>query len=387
MKSIFYKISKDKILLPLLTLFFSGVYLYISYFCTSDIDEHANFAISQAKGDGLMGNFVLYGLVNLLTFFSLNFRIVTVLLCVIIGAATTAKYYISKQQINKIINPSNNINYKSVFLSLSLIFVFAIPIPTYFIYGFFYRGNFVPNVWNNSTTILLAPIAILLFLKSYEQLKGYSKNNNIIILILIILNIFIKPSYFFVFICVYPIFLLLKYKFKKEFFYACFPIAIGLICLIIEYILIYKSNSNSKVVSSSVMLSNPIKFIETFPMYKSAIFSIIFSTFFPLIYSIFNVKQLKKSTLFWYTVTSFFVSILFFVFLIEEGPRKLDGNFYWQIVICTWLCFFVALLALLKDIKTQGSTKINKLLFSIFTIHVLLGVIYFSKYLITGIYY
>lgn len=189
------------------TLVFTAIFLYISYFCTSDIDEHARFAILQSKGEAFIGNFILYGLAGILTFFSYNFRLVTLAICLIIGSAVAFKLYVAKSQIDKVYdNEKLKYNYKSLLFALSLIFVFVIPIPILFTHGFFYRGSFAPNVWNNSTTVLLAPFAILLFYKSYEQLQKYTMKNNIIIIVLVILNIFIKPNFFFRFYkCIFTI--------------------------------------------------------------------------------------------------------------------------------------------------------------------------------------
>lgn len=370
------------------TLAFATIFLYISYFCTSDIDEHVRFAILQSKGEAFLGNFILYGLAGILTFFSDNFRFVTVAVCLIVGSSVALKLHVAKSQIDKIYNNTNLKNrYDSILIALSMIFVFVIPIPILFTHGFFYRGTFAPNVWNNSTTILLFPFAILLFYKSYEQLQKYTMRNNIIIILLVIINIFIKPNFFFVFISVYSVFLLVKYKLNKEFFYSILPLIIGLGCIVIQYVLIFKTNNAVFKEPSGVALSNPSKLIELFPMYKLAPISLLFSLLFPLFYVVLNLKKMKHSLLFWYTFISFIVSILFFIFFIETGPRMLDGNFYWQIVICTWLCFFTALIALLKDIKQQGFSKQNKILAITYSLHVVFGLVYLSRYLITGVYY
>ncbi|MDD4148517.1 MAG: hypothetical protein PHE33_00655 [Bacteroidales bacterium] len=370
-----------------LAIMFTAAFLYISYFCTADIDAHARFAILQSKGEIFIGNFILYGLAGLLTFFSDNFRLVTVAVCFIIGSATSLKFCIAKKQIDKLELANNQYSYKSILLALSMLFVFIIPIPILFTYGFFYRGGFAPNVWHNSTIILLAPFAILLFYKSYEQLQKYTMKNNIIIIVLVIINVFIKPNFFFVFITVYSVFSLAKYKLKKEFFYSMLPLIIGLGCIIIQYILLFKTNSAVFKEPSDVALSNPVQMLKLFPMYELAPISVLFSLLFPLLYVVLNLKKMKQSLLFWYTFISFIVSILFFVFFIETGPRMTHGNFYWQIVICAWLCFFTALIALLKDIKELGMTSRNKFLSFLYAIHVIFGLVYLARYLITGIYY
>ena len=180
--------------------------------------------------------------------------------------------------------------------------------------------------------------------------------------------------------------LLVTYKFKKEFWLSIIPVVIGFFCLILEYWIIYKTTAPSTKEASSVIF---------LPFYRNPEFadlgllpvSMAFSLLFPLIYSLLNLPKLVRSNLFWYTFLSFVVSVLIFLFISESGPRASHGNFYWQIVICTWLCFFVSLLSLLKDIKISGFNFKNKLLISLFSIHVILGVIYFVRILVTGSYY
>ena len=112
-----------------------------------------------------------------------------------------------------------------------------------------------------------------------------------------------------------------------------------------------------------------------------------FSLLFPLLYTLINLPKMLKSSLFWYTFLSFVVSVLIFLFISESGPRASHGNFYWQIVICTWLCFFVSLLSLLKDFNHSGKSVKNIVLASVFLVHVVIGIIYFVHILSTGSYY
>jgi len=163
-------------------------------------------------------------------------------------------------------------------------------------------------------------------------------------------------------------------------------LVIGFFVLILEFWVIYKTTTPSIKEASSVIFM---------PFYRNPEFadfglipvSMAFSLLFPLLYTLLNMPKLLYSKLFWYTFLSFVVSVLIFLFISESGPRASHGNFYWQIVITTWFCFFVSLLSLLKDIKTSGFTLKNKLLISLFSIHVLLGIIYFVRILVTGMYY
>jgi len=356
----------------------------------NDIHDHAAFARKMCTGEiPYTGNFLVYLLVNIFSFFTAKVMPTEVSLCGLLALAGVYRFYLTQHKITEVTKDNHFIlsYWFTALLSISMLLVFAIPIPGYLSDDhFFYIGNYVPNVWHNSTILFLFPFALLLFEQSYKQLESYSFKRNLAIFGLILLNLCIKPSYFFVFICVYPVLLLLKYRFRKEFWYSIIPLIIGFIFLILEFWIIYKTGKPSNKEASSVIF---------LPFYRNPEFAelgwlpvtMAFSLFFPLLYTLTNLPKMLKSRLFWYTFLSFAVSVLIFLFISESGPRASHGNFYWQIVICTWLCFFVALLSLLKDFNTSGNSFKNILLASLFSIHVIVGVMYFLNILMTGSYY
>ena len=227
----------------------------------------------------------------------------------------------------------------------------------------------------------------MLFDLSYKQLQVYDAKRNGWILLLIALNLFIKPSFFFVFICAYPVMLLYKYRFRKEFWFSIIPVFLGGVLLIGQYIIIYKINTQVIKDTSSVVFMPFWKNPELREDIINIPVSMFFSLLFPLTYFILNFRKLIQNQLFWYTFLSFAVSVLIFFFISESGPRASHGNFYWQIVITTWLCFFVALVALLKDFKSEAKSVKNSVLIFLFGIHTVMGGIYLAKILITGSYY
>ncbi|HEY5588983.1 MAG TPA: hypothetical protein VIK86_08515 [Candidatus Paceibacterota bacterium] len=385
-----YKVDFKKIVLPLLFLFFFILYLLIIAFVRyQDMWDHACFSRQILTGERpTPGNFLFYWLVNIFSFFSTKIIPSKISLCFLLAFATTFRYYLSQKKIAKVLirETSGKDNYwLSVIAALSLIFVFVIPVPSYILNGYFYIGNFVPNVWHNSTIIFLFPFALLLFELSNMQLIAFDEKRNGWIILLIFLNVFIKPSYFFVYVFVYPLLLLIKYKLNKEFWKSIFPVIIGLIFLIFEYWTIYKGSKLGNNESSSVIFH---------PFYSNVLISdiwqlplsLFFSLFFPFLYVIFNVPKIKKSLLFWFTTLSFLTSIFIYLFIAESGPRASHGNFYWQIVICTWFCFFTAFISLIKDFNIEGKTLKNKFLMSIYFIHVLIGIVYFVRLFVVDNY-
>ena len=386
--------NKNRIILPILFLFlFAAYYTLLKVIPAdyNDIHDHAAFARKMCTGEiPYTGNFLVYLLVNVFSFFTAKVTPSEISLCALLAFAGVYRFSLTRHKINGMLiheRMAAKDNWLSVILALSMLFVFALPIPSYFSDDhFFYIGNYVPNVWHNSTILFLFPFAMLLFELSYKQLEKYTSSRNIWIFLLILLNLCIKPSYFFVFIIVYPILLLFKYKLKKEFWLSIIPLVIGFFFLILEYWIIYKTTTPANKEASSVIFM---------PFYRNPEFadlgllpvSMAFSLLFPLLYTFFNLPKLMKNRLFWYTFLSFIVSVLIFLFISESGPRASHGNFYWQIVITTWFCFFVTLLALVKDFKFYGKTFKNMMLATVFSIHVIIGVVYFVKILVTGSYY
>jgi len=352
--------------------------------------EHAAFAREMLSGvRPTAGNFMFYWLVNIVSLFSGNIRFSEISLCLLLAGATTYRLYWSQKKIVAV--TANGKNSRSDYwlsfgFAVSLLFVFAIPIPSYSLDEFMYIGNYVPNVWHNSTVLFVFPFALLLFEQSYRQLTQYDAQRNNWILLFIFLNVFIKPSYFFVFVSVYPLLLLLKYKLKKEFWQGILPVMIGLVFLGLEFWSIYLTKDPFSNEKSSVIFQ-PFYSSPLFPDLWPMPYAFVFSLFFPLLYSAFNFNIVRKSQLFWFSSLSFIVSVFIYLFIAETGPRATHGNFYWQIVICTWICFFVSLMALLKDFKQQGNTFKNSLLLSVYGVQVMMGIIYFVRLCATGNYY
>jgi hypothetical protein len=386
--------NKNKIIFPILFLFLFAAYYGILKVIPADYNDmhdHAAFARQMCTGEiPYTGNFMVYLLVNLFSLFTAKVTPTEISLCFLLAFAGTYRYSLIQKKLAEVVGTKNNLilsDWLVPVLALSMLFVFAIPIPSYFAGDYFmYIGNYVPNVWHNSTILFLFPFALLLFDLSYKQIQVYSAKRNWLIMGLILLNLLIKPSYFFVFLCVYPLFLLFSYHFKKELWISLIPIVVGSFVLIIQYWIIYKiAIPTAKEASSVVFL----------PFYKNPEFenlvsipvAMFFSLSFPVLYSLFNIHRVINNRLFWYIFLSFVVSFLIFFFISESGPRAAHGNFYWQIVITSWLAFFTALLALLRDMKLEGKTFKNKLLLYSFSIHVLMGVVYFIRILVTGGYY
>ena len=387
------KIFKNEIIYFEILIFGLLFFLYynFSFNITTDIQQHAQFIINYANGNSPQQvNFLYYYTVYFFSFFSNNPTIILLTSAIILTIATFAKYYITKTILVTQLEFTENKN-KRIIAYISFVLLFLISLPAiYFFTNCFYLLTCNPTIWHNSTTIFVMPFVLLLFWNSYLQLQSHSKKRLVIIFILIALNAVTKPSFLFVFFVVYPLFLLQKYEINtKTFWINLLPIACGIIFVILEYYLIYL-NSEPKQSTSSIAIYIFHFFIvwsNGNNSYLLFILSILSSFLFPIVLILKN-NQLIKSRLILYAISCTFFAILVSVTIIETGNRVYDGNFLWQVFMCSYLLFFSSILELLKLI-IQNNFSFKKYFIELFvlTLHFVSGIIYLVNIFQTKIYF
>jgi len=366
------------------------LYLFYNFTFTiqTDIQLHAQFIKDYAYGNKpFQVNFLYYFVVYALTFFSSKTSALHVMSVYVLTAATFSKYCIVKRLF---IHNISTITVKTATLtSFILLFCFSLPI-LYFILDYFYLLTFPPNIWHNSTTIFVLPFSILLFWISIKQLEVNNTKNLYYICFLIILNVLIKPSFLFVYLIVYPFFLVLKYSFfKKNFWINLIPIFVALLLIFVEYYLIFLSNAENK--PSSAVIIDFFYFYKNwskgFNVYISLFIALFSSLLFPLV-TILKNKYLLKKEMILFSIVAVIISILISVSVRETGIREKDGNFLWQTFICVYLLFFSCCFELFASInKNENLFKKHKLEFTILGLHFVSGIIYLINIFITNVYF
>lgn len=365
--------------------FFALLYVIILKFAGStDFSGHLHIARQQMElGTYFQGNFLFYLLVNLFSVFSEKWWLMKVSFCVLLAFATACKFILVETDLRH-----NNID-SSWYWALSLLFVFIVPLFSTWNSSWYLCGYLVPTIWHNSTTLFLFPFAFALFLLAQKQLKSYDRKRNVYILLLILLNIWIKPSYFFVFVCVYPLFLLFRYGFKsKHFYYALIPVIAGGIFLLCEYISIYYIKAYNPQDDSSVIIS--FSNITSVSWLSNRLKYAFVSLLFPFLYGVLHYRQVAKDRTFWFVWLQVFVAVLIYWICYETGERATHGNFYWQIVVCVWMLFFYTLRSLLISIKHSTSVlykRMDYVLLSFYGVHVLFGLLYLIRMFVLKTYY
>ena len=316
----------------------------------------------------------------------------------VLSISVTAKYIITKQIIKEFLAGKTRLDkYNSKYIALTafaLLFVFTIPdYYNLFVLEQYYLGRVVPNVWHNSTVILLMPFALALFWQQYKVLNNKIKPKNKVLCImtmLIVINLLIKPSFFFVFAPVTFVFLWLKFGLSRNFISSTLPILTGIFVLIAQYIIIYYFQYGYlSEEDSHVSFSTPFRlWAEFIPAWYIPV-ALIISFLFPLLYYLSFSKKYKDFLLLdKFAISMTLLGLLISIFVIEEGPRFLHANFFWQNVFCNYLLtMLVAMHLLVRFFKNGMKGWRIKMLSIVFLMQFISGIGYIGFILIKNNYY
>jgi hypothetical protein len=262
--------------------------------------------------------------------------------------------------------------------SISLLLLTNLPGPKNFLIG-----QFPPNLWHNSTSIFLMPFAIGLFWQGLKYWENPSQKIALNLLILLLINVIIKPSFVFVFVPVFGLMSLWRWKLSKAFWRIVGVGAIALLLIILEYVAIFQWNSFRAGPQPETGLT--IAPFHVWSFHSSNIpWSLLASIAFPLSYIIIFPKRLKASFPLQFAWALFAFGLVIFILIAETGLREYDANFIWQCYISNFLLFLVTV----KDWQqNQISTTLTLSLTLLFSPHLLSGIAYLVKIFILKNYY
>ncbi len=368
--------------LVLVVIFYFGTFVI-----NTDIQLHAQFIKDYAYGNKAFPvNFLYYLTVYTASFFASKTSALLVVSVYILAIATFAKYYIVKSIFYKEVL-LNTINGERTASILATLLLFSFSLPSLMVKNdFYYLLSSPPNVWHNSTTIFAMPFVVLLFWLSWKQLQIFSGQRMVWIGILIVLNVLIKPSFLFVYLIIYPILLLKKFKFSKLFWINIIPLIIASLLIITEYYLIYLGNESTDKNSVEI---NFFFFIKTWAAGENVLLvlflAILSSLLFPIVVLLKN-RSLLKSDMVQFAVACCVLSLIIANTFSESGTRVNDGNFLWQSIMSSFLLFFVCIFQVAKLASSKGWKSVY-LEVSVLGLHVAAGILYFSKIILTDSYF
>lgn len=267
---------------------------------------------------------------------------------------------------------SNSVKYD--FLALSSLVVSMIIID---LDQFLYLGTGSGNPWHNPTQIISRPFALATFILmvtsfNNEVAQRKSNNNNVLFLYLIVslVGVWLKPTFYISFYPSIAIFVLINTLLGNVSYKYLFSLgACSLISLIPLYFI---SKSVYSVSSSSVVLT----FGSVWYQYTdSIIISVLKSSLFPLYVVLLNVLSKKRMSVeLKLSAVNFIFGACVFFFLAETGERANAGNFGWTYLMSLFVFFVFSM----RDFFESKFVSVR-----CYTI----GILFFLLHLLSGLYY
>lgn len=272
---------------------------------------------------------------------------------------------------------------QAFFLTFGLVFLSPVFIP--WIDGdFWYLGKFTATTWHNSTLIAVFPFSILLMQFALNWLDAPKLKMSFLIIIMGTLVALFKPSFLFCFIPAFPLFTLIQEKKISRKVLAAAGISGALFAFILlEKFLIFNWDPmNGELYTESEKSQVVIAPLKVWLYFSDQpIFDFISS--FPLLiaFLILWKKEAFQSNFFNFSLLNLVFAILVYAIFAETGFREYHGNFYWQIPISLFLNNLSICLLVLKEYlafpkRSQFSFYI---LFGIFFLQVILGLVYWGR--------
>ena len=376
-------------------LFMLFIFSYIMFVVgqKSDLLWHAKIANNRCVEHHMFSdNFLMYFLTNVLSCFYTGKMFPTkCALAFLIAMSNTAKYVLVKNEFSKTYSSRT-----AKMASLALLFVFVIPVFYFFNVSFsilpnsMYLGYYVPNVWHNSTVLCMMPFAIITFFLSLRQLDNYDRRRNLLIALFVVLGALVKPSFFFVYMVAFPICMIARYRFGKEFLHSLLPIFLGILCLLYEYLTIYDGKDGNSVAISILPLF-------TLEFWNPRIWYFMVSLALPVLFVLFYWKEIRQDREFWFILIMLVIALGISWCCQETGNRATHGNFAWQVISTMWFVYYYMLKIWMSKNKLlfcvrenrgmlEKGALIDKIFIVLYCVHVLMGVCYLARFLVTKNY-
>jgi hypothetical protein len=227
-----------------------------------------------------------------------------------------------------------------------------------------------PNVWHNSTTTLLMPLAFGLFWVSLRYLREPQRNQLWAMVALLALNVAAKPSFVLCWLVVFPLAVLLRFRFKA-FLGPLLVCAAGAAMLGAQYAYIYVWGRGDPSETASTVKFAPLHvwghYAPNLPL------SAWMSYAFPIVALVLGGKAVRGSLAVRYAGGLAIVGLTWFALVTETGEREFHGNFMWQAIVTNYLLYAVVMVAALPWLRENRFGWRQSVVLAIFLAQVLCG--------------
>jgi hypothetical protein len=364
------------------------MFWFLAFLVNSDLHHHARFIAECIKGGIFPLDFIYYGSVALLSGFSVDLTIQLWASVAVVTVALVAKMLVTQSclgrwlGIDAVARPGSFDRLGLLAMGLLLLFCWPLPGMNW------YLGQFPPNVWHNSTTMALMPLAVLLFYHSSRFLETGESRRLLPTTIYCVLGFLTKPSLFFVFAPLFPAISLFRFGFGKRFLQSCIPVAAGGLLLVAYLLLLFLSPSYGEA-TGEWEPALALGWLDVWSGHSGNVpLSILNSLLLPLLFLIAYPRQFLGDLKIMYALGMLAAGLLLFSVVQETGPWGISGNLSWQNIVCNYLLHCAVVVAFVKIKRLNPRFRAaDWVLVSLFLAEAMLGIAYLAKIVLTRDYF
>lgn len=379
-----------------------------------DFRSHIQFAKDALFNDAPMPKHFLYSVLIISTAWWTTNELTWLLsACFWLSTLTILKLATTQFVITRLWNPDahSQKSLKPLWLSICLLIVFPFPIPEavefgsttlvnldlkhslpgldHIIRGYWYRHNFPPNTWHNSTLVALMPFAIITVYLGYKLLQKPHNTQIALLHFFTTFSAFAKPSFLVAWIPVYFFVSFYSVKDWKQRVISWGPLLLSGLVVVAQYILLYEVPIEGQE-NSGVNFSWLAVWSSSAGRTESGFYlSVLFSCIMPLSFYLLNPHFLKKD-LHLLAIGMSFLSFFYAAFLVEP-VRLTDGNFLWSAISSQYILYMVSVSEVFKSTNTTniaGNLSHKQVIPAmLFLCQVLFGIMYLFRYVALGYYH
>jgi hypothetical protein len=351
----------------------SGLITVLAIHNRSGADYRWHVAITRAGLDGgsFPGDVLFYWLESVIVLFKPDPHRLYAGLAAMLTIAGGVKAYLTVRLAET--EYRSGLPWLGAVLAASCMFAFGIPIgPDY--------PAFIPaNVWHNTTTALLMPLALGLFLVSHWYLREPSRRALWLMLALVVVNILAKPSFVLCWLVAFPVAVFLKDRRASALAGPLLVAGAGALLLLAQYTYVYVIGRGNPFVESSGVYLAPFHVWSHFA--PSIALSIVLSYAFPAVALALGGAAVRESLAVRFAAGLAVVGLTWFVLVAEKGHQEYHGNFLWQAIIANYILFAALVGAVLVWLRESPFGWRQGLVLAVFGLHLAGGVHYLAWWL------
>lgn len=378
-------------LIPAALIFVASLGVFYGIWATgteTDIQLHTNSLREILLGKlNWPPNFLLYLTVASLSGFSTNLTVLMWAMILVLALSVTGKFLVTRLIVTEgvaLLARGRDIRLPggASGVAAMLTVVYLLPGVAYITAWRLYMFRIVPTVWHNSSLIAVFPFALLLFWEQFKAIELAPQPRRLGRLIgLVLLNILIKPSFFFVYAVATPLLTLWRERKPNGVFWMrLVPVVVGLGAVVLQAVLIYAFDYGSSDKEPSGLVVSPFQVGRWLTM-PGTRFDLLFTFCLPLAALVLFWRTLALRRLA-YPILLFAVGFAIFTSIGETGPRAQHGNFSWQNIITVYVLLLITTLAVAVTPDEPDSNWRRQAYWGLLGLHALSGVWYVIRILV-----